>query len=105
MSLIKTLRLVAIMEGVSYLLLGVTMPMKYWMAMPQPNYFVGMAHGLLFMLYIALVLMAGKKFQWDLKTYFWSLLASIIPVGTFVADARIFKQYDKDAVPQTIKKQ
>jgi integral membrane protein len=99
-SIIRSLRIVAIMEGVSYLLLGITMPLKYLMEIPQPNYLVGMAHGLLFMMYIGLVLLTGQKYHWNLKTYFWSLLASIIPAGTFVADSKIFRHYDHKAKGQ-----
>lgn len=46
-SILKILRVVAILEGISYLLLFITMPLKRLYAMPEPNYFVGMAHGVL----------------------------------------------------------
>lgn len=41
------LRIVAFIEGCSFLLLGFTMILKYKYAMPQPNYVVGLAHGIL----------------------------------------------------------
>lgn len=94
---LKNLRIVAILEGISYLLLGITMPLKYVYEMPKPNYFVGMAHGVLFIAYIILVLWVGKKYKWNLLTLFWALLASLIPFGTFVADAKIFKKYQSKA--------
>ena len=47
------LRIVAFIEGCSYLLLGITMVLKYRFSMPRPNYMVGMAHGVL---YVVLVL-------------------------------------------------
>jgi len=53
-NLLKTalgrLRIVAFIEGCSFLLLGFTMILKYKYAMPQPNYVVGLAHGILFVL-------------------------------------------------------
>ncbi len=88
------LRLVAFIEGVSYLvILGITMPMKYLFDMPEPTRPVGMVHGVLFMLYVFLVFVVQFSVKWSLKTTFWALLASIIPFGTFVADAKIFKKY------------
>ncbi|MFN6388770.1 MAG: DUF3817 domain-containing protein, partial [Bacteroidota bacterium] len=39
------LRIVAFIEGCSFLLLGFTMILKYKFSIPQPNYIVGLAHG------------------------------------------------------------
>ncbi len=89
---LKLLKIVAILEGISYLSFAITMPLKRIYDMPKPNYYVGMAHGLLFILYIGLVFLVKKDAKWDLKTTFWALLASIIPFGTFVAEAKIFSK-------------
>ena len=35
------LRLLAHLEGISYLLFAITMPLKYLMDIPEPNYVVG----------------------------------------------------------------
>jgi integral membrane protein len=85
------LRIIAFLEGCSYLLFGVTMPLKYGLDIPEPNYFIGMAHGFLFIAYVGIVIFVGIDRKWSLSTLFWSLLASIIPFGTFVADKKIFK--------------
>ena len=87
----KWLRPVAIGEGISYLAFALTMPLKYGMDIPEPNKVVGLLHGILFMAYIPLVLMAASEYKWSKKTTFWALAASMIPFGTFVADKRIFK--------------
>ena len=50
------LRIIAFIEGCSFLLLGFTMILKYKFSIPQPNYIVGLAHGILFVLYIVLLL-------------------------------------------------
>jgi integral membrane protein len=92
MKSLQLLRLVAILEGISFLLiLFVTMPLKYIWQIPEPTYLVGMAHGVLFMVYCALVVLIGIAHKWKLITLFWALMASVIPFGTFIADARIFK--------------
>jgi integral membrane protein len=97
MQLLKTeigqLRIIAFIEGTSFLLiLFVTMPLKYFMEMPEPNKVIGMLHGVLFILYILAVIQGKYSFKWDGKTTFWALLASVIPFGTFWADAKYFKK-------------
>ena len=92
---IGRLRIVAFLEGCTYLLLGVTMILKYRYAMPQPNYIVGLAHGLLFVLYVGLVLQVSFLHKWNLLKMFWAFLASLIPFGTFYADKVLFRESDK----------
>jgi len=88
----QILRLWAIMEGISYLLLfGVTMPLKYWAKVPDPNFFMGMIHGVLFIAYCLWVLIVAKELKWNVKTISLALIASLLPFGTFVADKKLFK--------------
>lgn len=90
---IGRLRLLAFAEGVSFLLiLFVTMPLKYLLAMREPNLVIGMAHGILFVMYIYAVLQMRGLRGWDMKTTFLALLASVIPFGTFWADKQIFSK-------------
>jgi integral membrane protein len=88
---IGRLRLAALLEGISYLLFAITMPLKYMMDIPEPNYVVGMAHGFLFIAYIALALQNIFIHGWNWKNSLMALAASIIPFGTFYADAKLFK--------------
>ena len=90
-STLSTLRLLGFMEGCSFLLFALTMPVKYMMDIKWPNMVVGMLHGILFIAYVMFVFIVAKERKWDLKTQFWSYLASLLPFGTFVADAKIFK--------------
>jgi integral membrane protein len=94
-NLLKTpvgrLRIVAFLEGCSYLLLGFTMILKYKYGMPQPNYVVGLAHGILFVLYVVLVLQVSFIHRWNLLKMFWAFVASLIPFGTFYADKALFR--------------
>ncbi len=91
-SALGTLRLLSLLEGISYLLFALTMPLKYMYEMPMPNKIVGMAHGFLFLAYCAFVFIVNQDKKWSLMTNFWAYLASLIPFGTFVADAKIFKK-------------
>ncbi len=88
------LRLVAFIEGCSYLLLGFTMILKYKFSLPQPNYIVGSAHGILFVLYIVLLLQVAFIHRWNSIKIFIAFLASLIPFGTFYADKVLFRQLD-----------
>jgi integral membrane protein len=84
------LRIVAFIEGCSYLLLGFTMILKYKFAMPQPNYVVGLAHGILFVLYIVLLIQVSFLHRWNIFKMFMAFIASLIPFGTFYADKVLF---------------
>ena len=86
------LRIIAILEGCSFLLLGLTMFLKRQYGMGAPNKIVGYAHGFLFIGYVVLVFLVGMEKKWSLQTKFWAYLASLLPFGTFVADAKIFKK-------------
>lgn len=91
--LLQFLRILGFIEGISFLvILFVTMPLKYIWEMTEPNKIIGMAHGVLFIAYCLLVVIVGYKLKWKFMSIFWALLASIIPFGTFVADAKIFKE-------------
>jgi integral membrane protein len=60
---IGRLRLTGILEGLSFIiLLAIAMPLKYLGGKPQMVSIVGMAHGILFVLYIFLTEVA--KFQY-----------------------------------------
>ncbi|MCY7349445.1 MAG: DUF3817 domain-containing protein [Cytophagaceae bacterium] len=83
-------RIIAFVEGCSYLLLGVTMVLKYGMALPKPNYIVGMTHGLLFIVYVILLVQVAFIHKWSLVKTGLAFLASLIPFGTFYADKKLF---------------
>jgi integral membrane protein len=86
------LRVLAFAEGVSLLvILFITMPLKYYFDTPQPNKIFGMVHGLLFILYVFWVIQIKIEQDWSMKKTALALLASIIPFGTFWADARLFR--------------
>ena len=85
------LRLLALTEGVSFLLLlFVTMPLKYALDYPEPNRVVGLIHGLLFVLYVLAVIQSKIEYDWTFKKTGLALLASIVPFGTFWAERRLF---------------
>lgn len=91
-SLINIFRLVALLEGVSYiLLLFIATPIKYLAEDPQYVKLLGMPHGILFIAYIAFAFVFKKDFYWNNKQFIIVLLASIIPFGTFYVDRNYLK--------------
>jgi len=92
-------RLVAFLEGCSFLLFAVTMPLKYVWNMPKPNYFIGMLHGLLFLTYLVLLLQVATENKWSLKKIFLSFIAALLPFGTFYAAKTL---YPAETVPTKI---
>ena len=85
------LRALAILEGISYLAFAITMPLKYMADITGPNKWVGMVHGFLFIAYCLWVLIVKQEYQWGLKKTVLSLLASLVPFGTFIADKKWFR--------------
>lgn len=89
---INRLRVLGFLEGISYLLLlGICMPLKYLMDIPEPTYYVGMSHGVLFIAYCLWVLIVAFELKWTIGKTLWALAASLVPFGTFIADAKLFK--------------
>lgn len=86
------LRIVALLEGISFLsLFMITMPLKRVYDIHEPNFIVGIAHGILFMLYVALVFWVNSDVKWNFKQQAGAYIASLLPFGTFIADAKLFK--------------
>ncbi len=83
-------RLVAFLEGCSFLALAFTMPLKYLFSMPKPNYYVGMLHGVLFLLYCVLLVVVALKYKWSITKTLMAFIASLIPFGTFIAAKKIY---------------
>lgn len=86
------LRLLAIIEGVSYLLFGITVPLKYIGDIGGPNKFVGMAHGVLFIMYCLWVVFYANKKNWPIMKTLLALGASLLPFATFVVDRKYLKE-------------
>ncbi len=86
------LRLVGLLEGLSFLILMfIAMPLKYLAGQPLAVRYVGMAHGILFLLYLLALVPVVLDNRWSWKTAALGLLASLLPGGPFVFDARVLK--------------
>ncbi len=90
LSSLKTLRIVAIAEGISFLLLlFVAMPLKYLADMPEAVNIIGWAHGALFVAFLLLALVVKINFE---KNFLWlvkAFIAAILPLGSFIFEKHL----------------
>ena len=87
---IKQFRIVAFLEGWSFLiLLFVAMPLKYMMGILIATKVVGMLHGVLFIWFIVALFGVSGEQKWGFKFSIFAFIASIIPFGTFFLDKKL----------------
>ncbi|MEO5603609.1 MAG: DUF3817 domain-containing protein [Cyclobacteriaceae bacterium] len=94
-STIGRLRITGLCEGFSFIiLLAIAMPLKYLAGKPEMVRVVGMAHGILFVLYIFLSVQAKFQYQWSWKKMILLWMASVVPFGTLYADYKMLRFED-----------
>lgn len=79
-------RFVALLEAVSWAGLLIGMYFKY-LGTPRTEIGVkvfGMAHGLIFVAFVGVGLLAGLAFKWTLGTWLLALLSSIVPMCSVI---------------------
>jgi integral membrane protein len=76
-------------EGISFLLLLlIAMPLKYIWGMPEYVSVVGMAHGGLFLAYVAMANYVALELRWPRNIWLLSMVASVLPFGTFIFEKK-----------------
>ena len=91
--MINIYRLTAFLEGVSYiLLLFIAVPIKYLLNEALYVKILGMPHGILFILYVLLSIIAKIKYNWNFRKFFVISIASLVPFGTFYIDKKYLKK-------------
>nr|WP_275691807.1 DUF3817 domain-containing protein [Psychrobacter glaciei] len=92
-SALKNLTIMGYLEGTSFLLLlGIAMPLKYMLGIPEAVKYVGMAHGALFIAYILVLLIATSKIKMPLWAMPAGVLGSFLPFGPFIFDHLLKKR-------------
>lgn len=95
---IGRMRLISLVEGVSFLLLlGVAMPLKYLAGIPEVVAVVGAAHGVLFVLYALAAGVLMLALRWSPLWFVGAMIASVVPFGTFYLDARLKRFQERTA--------
>lgn len=92
--MLKLFKTVAILEGISSIFLFfVAVPLKYVFDNKEFMRPIGMAHGVLFSIFIVVAGYFAISEKWNFKKSLVVFVCSIIPCGTFYVD----KKYLKDA--------
>jgi len=87
---IRALRALAIIEGVSTLVLFlIAMPLKYFAGMPMAVRIVGSLHGALFVALVVMLLLAIRKVPISLKLAAAGIAAAVVPGGPFLLDRHL----------------
>lgn len=98
---IGRLRLIGLLEGVSFLLLtGVAMPLKYAAGMPEAVRFAGSVHGLLFLVFCLALFQAWSDCEWTVKRAAGVFVAAVVPFGPFLIDGRLKREQAERASTQ-----
>ena len=96
MTALRQLRLVALLEGSSFLiLLFVAMPLKYLAGMPLAVRVVGSIHGALFIAFVVALYRAASARDWPRRRSVTAFVASILPFGSFVFDASLRREIER----------
>ena len=91
---LEKFRLINFIEGMSFILLVfVAMPLKYIFMYPITTKIAGMIHGILFIIFLALLSEAIKKCKFGTKFSVLLFVASLIPFGTFYTDKLLKDKY------------
>ena len=90
MSFMRALRQLAIVEGISTLVLFfVAMPLKYLAGMPLAVTVVGSVHGLLFIALVLMLVLAIWRVPISLGLAAAGVAAAILPGGPFLLERRL----------------
>ena len=95
--MIKSFRTVSIFEGLSYLaILSVTLGFisREWVSI------LGMAHGVLFLLYLVLSLMVSGNKKWSVLGWLMLFVASVIPFAFIFVE--LYFQKTEQGDPQKL---
>ena len=85
-------RFISFFEGISFLfLIVIAVPIKYFDGNEFYVKLLGMPHGILFVLYIVLLVFIKKQMKWNFKITGIVAIASIIPFGTFYVDKKYLR--------------
>ena len=95
---VPLLRKLAIVEGISFLvLLGIAMPLKYAAGMPEAVKIVGWIHGVLFVAFCFTLFQTLMSTSWSFGRAALVFVASLLPFGPFVLDRRM-REWEREGV-------
>jgi len=91
-SSIKTLRIIAVVEAISFLVLIGASIYKYANDAPGGVHVMGPIHGVFFLAYVAVALAVASAAKWTGRTTIGVLAGAVLPFGGFAVDRWLAKQ-------------
>jgi len=91
--MLKLFRFISLLEGFSYLLI---LSVLLGFISRDLVFTIGMAHGLIFLMYFILSLLASHKQTWSIVTWLLVFLASIIPFAFVPVEIFVKKEIRKN---------
>ena len=90
---LRNLTIMGYLEGTSFLLLlGIAMPLKYMLGMPEAVSCIGPVHGVLFVAYIMVLIITAGRIKLPLWALPAGVLGSFLPFGPFIFDHLLKKR-------------
>ncbi len=87
MNALRQLRIIAFLEGLSFvILLFIGLPMKYLAGIPVIVRIVGSVHGVVFLVFVFALLRVAIGRRWSWGRAALGFVASLVPFGTFAFD-------------------
>lgn len=91
--MLKLFRIISLVEGLSYL---VILCVTLGIISREFVYFLGMGHGILFLLYFVLSILASHKQTWSVVVWLMVLAAAVIPFAFIPVEIFIEKELAKN---------
>ncbi|HZH67869.1 MAG TPA: DUF3817 domain-containing protein [Chitinophagales bacterium] len=89
-TLLKQFSFIAILEGISYLiLLFIAMPLKYLFDQPEYVTLMGSIHGGLTIAFLIWLALCYFKYKWTIGFSTQGFIFSLIPFGAFIFDKKL----------------
>ncbi len=90
MTFVRALRHLAVIEGISTLVLfGIAMPLKYFAGIPLAVRIVGSLHGALFVALVVMLIIAIRKVPISFGLAAAGIAAAVFPGGPFLLDRHL----------------
>lgn len=91
--MITFFRAISFLEGISYLLI---LSITLGLISRDFVFHLGMAHGVLFMLYLVLSLMVSNSQKWSVLAWLGLLIAAFVPFAFIPVEIELRKAQDKE---------
>lgn len=82
------LRIVALVEATSFVLLLIATAVKYGMGHEQGVQILGPIHGVLFVAYVGMALLLWPQMRWGVGTLLIILAGAVVPLGGYYVERR-----------------